>query len=202
MDDSQSPLIVAIASRPYQHLAVNGDQPSVQWSDEACTVAVIDGLGHGPDAAHAAYLAIESLAAQPGLPPGEAIIRCHTALSGSRGAAMAVARVELVSGRMTFAAVGNVEAQFWNGTRVKRPIAQRGIVGGTLPRIREQEMSLDVPDWLLLLYSDGIRQRFTLEHLPEFIVRDAQALADHILNDWSRQTDDATIVVVMPRAPR
>lgn len=112
---------------------------------------------------------------------------------------MAVARVDLGAGQLTFAGVGNVEAQFWNGTRVQRPIAQRGIVGATLPSIREQVIELNDAGWLLLMFSDGIHQRFDLELLPEFVARDAQTLADRILSDWSRETDDATVLVLMPR---
>ena len=199
MDDLTHRLTIAVASRPHPNEDVNGDGWAVHWNGSSCRISLIDGLGHGPDAALASDRARDTLDANPTLAPAEAIRRCHDALAGTRGAAMAVAQVCLSSQSMTHSAIGNVETQLWNGHRVKRQIAHRGIVGRMLPRVREEIVALDVPDWLLLIYSDGIRERFDLESLPTFIQRDAQALADHILRDWSRATDDATVVVVMPR---
>ena len=201
MDDPKWSLTIAVSERPYPGFPVNGDGWAAHWSGDACRIAVIDGLGHGPDAATASNLARDTLAAHPDLSAGDAIARCHDELTGTRGAAIAIARVSLSSRILTYSAVGNVEAQFWNGQRVQRPIAYRGIVGRALPRPREQEIPLTNPDWMLLLCSDGIRQRFDLESIDEFKQRDAQALADRILHDWGRPTDDAIVLVAMPRPP-
>lgn len=199
MDDPTHHLTIAVASRPHPNEDINGDGWRVDWNGPSCRVTVIDGLGHGPEAAHATDRARDTLNANPSLSPAAAIHHCHDALVGTRGAAMAVATVCSPAGTMTHSAIGNVEAQCWNGQRVKRFIAHRGIVGRALSRAREETIELNAPDWLLLIYSDGIRERFDLESLPAFIQRDAQALADHILRDWSRATDDATVIVVMPR---
>ena len=199
MDDPTHHVTIAVASRPHPNEVINGDGWSVHWNGPSCRITVIDGLGHGPEAALATERARDTLDANPSLSSAAAIHRCHDTLVGTRGAAMAVATICSPARTMTHSAIGNVEAQLWNGQRVKRLIAHRGIVGRILSRAREEVIDLTEPDWLLLIYSDGIRERFDLELLPEFIQRDAQALADVILRDWSRATDDAIVVVVMPR---
>jgi serine phosphatase RsbU (regulator of sigma subunit) len=199
MDDAIHHVTIAVASRPHPNEDISGDGWSVHWNGPNCRITVIDGLGHGPEAAQATERARDTLDANPSLAPAATIHCCHDALVGTRGAAIAVASVSLPARTVTHSAIGNVEAQCWTGQRVKRLIAHRGIVGRTLSRAREEEIALTTPDWLLLMYSDGIRERFDLEAFPAFIQRDAQALADHILRDWSRATDDATVVVVMSR---
>jgi serine phosphatase RsbU (regulator of sigma subunit) len=199
MDDPTHSLTIAVATRPHPNYDENGDGWAIHWNEAGCRIALIDGLGHGPDAAYASDRARDVLDAHPNLAPDETIRRCHDVLHGTRGAAMAVAQISLAAQTITHSAIGNVESQFWNGHRVRRQIAHRGIVGRMLPRVRKEIISLETPDWLMMIYSDGIRERFDLESLPEFIQRDAQPLADHILRDWSRPTDDATVVIVMPR---
>ena len=129
-------LIIAADGRPCRGEAVSGDGWSVDWDGTACRVAVIDGLGHGPEAARATEAAIAVLSAHPSLPADEALRRCHSALRGTRGAAISVARIEPDAGRLVYAGVGNVEARLWRDGTQDRPIAYRGIVGVTLPTIR------------------------------------------------------------------
>jgi serine phosphatase RsbU (regulator of sigma subunit) len=190
------PLTVAGASRPYPGETANGDAWTVDWHAGACRIAVIDGLGHGPQAAAAAQLAVATLAARPGLPPVEALRACHSALQGSRGAAISVACVDAARGRLIYAGVGNVEARLRVGRTWQRLIAYRGVVGMTLPNVRAFEFELDAA-WLLLLHSDGVSARFDPDALGAATRRAPQALADDILREWGRATDDATVVAAM-----
>jgi hypothetical protein len=140
------PVIVAAAGRPCVGEMVSGDRWTVEWSGAACRIAVIDGLGHGPLAAEAAAAAVQALKEQPELGPAEALRRCHTALRGTRGAAISVARIDPVAGSLSYAGVGNVEARLWRNGHQERPIAYRGIVGNALPTIRVFEFLLG-PAW-------------------------------------------------------
>ena len=99
----EQPLIIAAAGRPRLGETVSGDHWAVDWDGFACRVAVIDGLGHGPEAAQAAEAAVATLAAHPELPPDEALRRCHVALKGTRGAAISIARVEPDTRRLAYA---------------------------------------------------------------------------------------------------
>jgi serine phosphatase RsbU (regulator of sigma subunit) len=176
---------------------VSGDAWQIDWDEDVCRIAVVDGLGHGPQAAAAALAATTDLASHPGRDPAAAIQGCHEAIKGTRGAAMLVACVDLRVGQLTIAGVGNVEAQLWQHGRTQHLMSDRGIVGSVLPRIQPVALPLDA-DWLLLIYTDGIRNRFDLGAVQETAV-DGHGCAESLLDGWSRPTDDATVLVAQPR---
>jgi serine phosphatase RsbU (regulator of sigma subunit) len=193
----ERPVAVAIAARPYPGETVSGDAWQVDWDGDICRIAVVDGLGHGPQAAAAARAATTELAAHPGRDPAAAVQGCHEALSDTRGAALLVARVDLRVGQLTIAGVGNVEAQLWQHGRTQHLMSDRGIVGSVLPRIRPIVLTL-AADWLLLIYTDGIRNRFDLGAVRE-TAADGLGCAEALLDGWSRPTDDATVLIAQPR---
>src|SRR2546422_8836961 len=59
-------------------------------------VGVIDGLGHGPEAAQAARTAARVLTAHAGEPVQALIQRCHGSLRNTRGAVMSLASFSTV----------------------------------------------------------------------------------------------------------
>jgi serine phosphatase RsbU (regulator of sigma subunit) len=190
-------ITVAVAARPHPEESVSGDGWSVDWWEGACRIALIDGLGHGPNAAAIAQRAVETLRDHPALGPAEALALCHRALAGTRGAAVSIARLEPDAGRLTYAGIGNVEAQLWQAGRSQRPIAYRGIVGVTARSPRAFDLALE-PGWLLVLWTDGVSARFELASIPGTLHSDPHALAEMLLRDWSRLSDDATVVVAAP----
>jgi serine phosphatase RsbU (regulator of sigma subunit) len=193
----ERPIIVAVAARQYPGEAVSGDAWQFDWSGSVCRIALVDGLGHGPEAAAAAAAATSHLASRPDLDPETAVRSCHSELNGTRGAARLVVRLDATQGRLTVAGVGNIEARLWQDGRAQHLLSDRGIVGVTLPRVRPLEISLEAR-WLLLVYTDGIRNRFDLPSLLRESP-DPNTLANTILNDWGRVTDDATVLVAQPR---
>lgn len=156
-------------------------------------IAVIDGLGHGPDAAAAAARAVDTLAAIPDADVSSSIRACHEALKDTRGAALSVIRIDLDAGRMTFAGLGNVEGVVVSPGGQHLLIPQRGIAGSIAPRI--QEIDEDLPDsFIIMLCTDGIRSgaRSDLRFGP---IISAEALANELLTAWGRAVDDAAVVV-------
>ncbi len=186
-------VIVAAATRPYPGETANGDAWQVDWHAGACRVAVVDGLGHGPEASAAASAARTALAGQPELGPAVALRACHQALRGTRGAAMWVGTVDVAARRLAYAGVGNVDARLWQGGRQQRLGAQRGIVGATLPLVRVFECGLE-EGWLLLVCTDGVRAHAVPDTGPEAPCRDLQALVDGLLLAWGQSTDDALVL--------
>jgi hypothetical protein len=187
---------VGAASRPRPGETANGDDWAAGWDGAACRITVVDGLGHGPAAAAAARAALAALAAHPALGPADAVRACHAALAGTRGAALAVARIEPAARRLTFAGVGNVEGRLWPAGpagRAERPIVYRGIAGAALPSVRAFEFALEA-GWLLVLHTDGVSARFDIDQVPPDARSDPQALAEAVLARWGRPTDDATVV--------
>jgi len=137
--------------------------------------------------------------AHPQLSPDDAIQACHHALHGTRGAVLSIAAINLDAGELTYAGVGNVEAQLWQGGRTQRLIAYRGIAGVTLPIVRSFVVPLEGA-WLLLLHTDGVSARFAVESLPEFTDQAPESLVAAVLAAWGREIDDATVVVTRSRS--
>lgn len=156
-------------------------------------VAVVDGLGHGEEARRSARRAIAYLEAHPEKPPQFLVEGCHEALKGTRGAVMAVARVERERGVLQHAGLGNIETRVVGPERVRRPVTVNGIVGHALRKLRTEEFPF-APGDLLLMHSDGISDRFELSPLARN--RDVQMLADQLVRENGRFNDDQLMLVV------
>ena len=194
----QRPLLIGAASRPHPGETVNGDRIQIEQRGAIHRIAVIDGLGHGPDAAAAAGRAVDALTAIPDADVPACIRACHEALRGTRGAALSVIRIDLDAGRMTFAGLGNVEGVLVSPARKHLLISQRGIVGVLAPRIQQTEE--DLPDsFIVMLCTDGIRSGGRRE-LQFGAIASAEALANDLLANWSREDDDAAVVVASRQA--
>ena len=187
-------IAVGAASRLYPGEAVNGDAWQIDWHGERCRITVIDGLGHGPDAALAATLAREALMEAPQLLPLDGLRVCHRALAGTRGAAISMASIDLAAVQLTYAGVGNVMGHLWQDGRHEELVGYPGIVGSVLPTLRSFSMPLQ-RRWLVAMHTDGISARFRFEALEENHPVDPQQLAERILTGWGRSNDDATVVV-------
>jgi len=65
-------------------------------------------------------------------------------------------------------------------------------------RIRKPELaSLELPDHaLVVLHSDGIETRWTVDRIRPLLQRDPTLVAAVLLRDHTRRRDDATVVVI------
>src|SRR2546430_17300400 len=84
------------------------------WSSDVCSsdlalVAVVDGLGHGAEAAGAALAAVTCLERAARQPVISLIQSCHGRLAATRGAVMSVAAFNVREEPMTRVGVGTVE---------------------------------------------------------------------------------------------
>src|SRR5262249_15768002 len=77
---------------------VGGDAWAVTSEGGRALLLVADGLGHGPLAAEASRAAARVFRENPGLGPAGVLQAAHQALRGTRGAAVAVAELDLGAG--------------------------------------------------------------------------------------------------------
>lgn len=187
--------------RPYPGEPVSGDCWLADERHGVYRVTVIDGLGHGPDAALAARTARDALVARPELGPAMALEASHDALRGLRGAAISIARIDLQGGLLAYTGIGNVEARLLQDGREQRLVPVRGIVGHVFRLVRVTEVAL-APTWLLVMHTDGVTGRFELRDLVEPDAPDPATLARTLLERWGRDTDDACVVVARPTSSR
>jgi anti-sigma regulatory factor (Ser/Thr protein kinase)/serine/threonine protein phosphatase PrpC len=186
---------IGAACVPYPGLPVCGDAWSAHISGERVTVIVCDGLGHGEGAAAAAAAVIAAFDAAPDDPLAAILLRADHAARATRGAAATVARIDLASRELSVAGVGNVAAWVAGDTQ-KQLVTQHGTLGQVLPSQIREERCRFAPGALLVMCSDGIKSRWSLDDHPGLATRRPATIATVMWRDLSRGRDDASVVVV------
>jgi anti-sigma regulatory factor (Ser/Thr protein kinase) len=174
---------------------VPGDGWRLEASGDYRTIMVMDGLGHGPNAARAARAAIEAFAAHPSATPGALMQICHAALAATRGAAGAAARVAPVKKHGSFAGVGNIACRVEMTGERRQLVSHSGTLGHVMRRVQEFEFVFPAGA-LLILHSDGLTTRWSSEDYPGLLAKHAGLIAGVLYRDHNRGTDDVTVVVL------
>lgn len=182
--------------RPKHGQSVSGDVYLVlPLAGDALLATVIDGLGGGEEAARAALGAAATIRANPERPLQELIQRSHTAIHGTRGAVIGLLLFDLLRRRLSYVGVGNIGVYAYSQNPIK-PISKNGILGYRMPSLLELSYSYNQGD-VFVVFSDGISSRFTLDRALNGAT-DPQELAETILKQYGKATDDATVVVIKP----
>ena len=156
---------------------------------------LVDGSGHGVEAARAAETAIRTFAQHADGSCEEIVERLHRALAPTRGAAVAVARIDATARVVRFVGVGNVSAVLVNEGNTRHMISHNGTAGHVAPRIREFVYDWTV-DPLVILHSDGLTSRWDLAAYPGLTVQHPSLVAGVLLRDHRRGRDDASVVAM------
>jgi negative regulator of sigma-B (phosphoserine phosphatase) len=174
----------------------SGDLHAVVPFPGGVLCAVIDGLGHGHEAALASRAAASVMDQQAAESPLLILRSCHEALRRTRGAVMSLASFRVLDSSLTWLGVGNVDGVLMRaqktGMASHEAIGVRsGVVGYQLPPLRADVLSVSAGDTLILA-TDGIRSGFTtglaVEHAP-------QEIAESILARFAKNNDDALVLV-------
>jgi phosphoserine phosphatase RsbX len=186
----------AVATKTLAGQRESGDLHLVKLLANGVLVSVVDGLGHGPEAAAAARAAVAALDRHADESVLPLLRRCHEALVGTRGVVGSVAVFDRRDNSMTWLGVGNVEGVLLQAHAVGRRgrarlVTRGGILGSELPRLRADVNSVARGDTLILV-TDGVQDAFA-----DGLAADAppQQLADHILARYGKDTDDALVLV-------
>ena len=183
----------AVATRPRSAGAENGDRHLVVAVPGGALIAVIDGLGHGREAAAAAEIAVRVVGDHASEPLPALVRRCHEALHRTRGAAMTLSLLTWPEGTLTWGGVGNVDGRLIRAAspeRIEGALLLSGVVGYRIPPLRPTVIPLYRGD-LLIMATDGILPRFTEGLVPG---EQLQRMADRILDIHGRD-DDALVLV-------
>ncbi len=193
----------AVCGRPLPGEGVSGDIAISVASADQTVLAVIDGLGHGPEAAAAAECARDVIAVHPEEPPAVLLQLCHTALRHTRGVAMTVATIDCGAREISWVGVGNVQAQLVrlvDGPEVQlvtRALLYGGTVGYTMPDVRVSSVAVR-PDDLVLMATDGINVDFSADLA---FGQPVDRIAASILERHGKPSDDALVAVARVAVP-
>ena len=173
---------------------VSGDAAVIEQREGFIFAALIDALGHGPSAHRiavqgAAYLkeswTSDVLATLHGL---------HDALRGTEGAAAGLCVLEVATSTVRYAGVGNTVIRSF-GSREERLYSAAGTLGHQMRTPKEQRLVV-TPGDVLMLYSDGIKERFELDDYPQLRYQKSRTIAKTVVERFGKDHDDAGCVVL------
>ncbi len=193
MSDPTPTLEWGVAAQSYPGERACGDRHFIADFDGGVMAGVVDGLGHGHEAEHAARLACDALQRRAGRRLTEAVSAAHEELRGSRGVALSVAAIDPAGGAVTWLGVGNVEAVLYRSRGGPREVLvpRAGVVGYQLPSLRQATVPMMVGDTLVMA-TDGVAARFAQ---AEPRGASAQSMAHAVLDAYGRRDDDALVLV-------
>jgi hypothetical protein len=174
---------------------VCGDGWGFALDGEQAAMMLADGLGHGPDAAEAASVALEVFASEPLAAARTMLERTHAALRRTRGAAVMLLYADAANDSVRSAGVGNVMGRLVSGVSDRTLLCQHGTAGVTI-RTPEETTTPWPPHALVVLFSDGIETRWKAELLAPVLGRDPALAAALLARDHCRGRDDATVAVL------
>jgi hypothetical protein len=163
------------------------------WNDGAdWTLCLVDGLGHGPEAAEAAEAALAVAEGCRDLSPRDMLGAVDAAIRWSRGAAMGVVKVDAAGRSLVHAGIGNVRAALF-GEPVLRFEGTPGIVGGGA-RVPVMASAAWRDGDMLLLWSDGFGPYLSLDGPSLRLKGDPEGLAAQLIERFGTGRDDAAVV--------
>lgn len=174
---------------------VCGDSWVAADSQQFLTMLVADGLGHGPDAAKASLIAVGVLEHDPQNLPSEILQKSHSLMKGSRGAAVAIARIDLNAAELRYTGVGNISGCIYRNKARQHLLSHNGIVGSHMSHTKEFTHEWN-DDSLLVMHSDGIGTKWDINNYAELHRCHPSVIAAVLHRDHTRVRDDSTIVVV------
>ncbi|MFF4536695.1 SpoIIE family protein phosphatase [Streptomyces aureus] len=203
--DTSAPVRAGGVNIPLAAAEHSGDAWACVRSGDRVTLLLADGLGHGPAAAEASGAAVAELHRLAHLPPDELLGALHPALRRTRGAAVAVARLDLVDLHLDFAGIGNIGARLRSGDTWSPLLSHPGIVGAHRPARLPRSRLPWTPDSLLVMHSDGLPSRWVPPPHAPLTSWDPAVTAAVITRDSSsaaRPARDDTTVAVLAPAPQ
>jgi anti-sigma regulatory factor (Ser/Thr protein kinase) len=187
-------LHIGAVSEPLPGETECGDGWGIRKFPDSLVLMVVDGLGHGVLASEAAREAERILALAQADSPLPILQDIHDALRKTRGAAVAVARIQEAKGLLSFAGVGNISASIVSPGLSRSMASHNGTVGHHMPRIQEFTYPWNA-DSTMIMHSDGLGSRWDLERYPGIWSKHPSLISAVLHRDFCRGRDDVTVLV-------
>ena len=178
-----------------------GDAWLFQESARSARLTMADGLGHGPAAATAARLAIETASQNSSQPIVPLMERIHAALKPTRGAAVSIAEIDTEAKVVRYIGVGNISgAIVTDSLPLRRMVSIPGTAGHQVHKFMEYSYPWD-PQSHLLMHSDGLQTHWSFDGYPGLMERHPTLIAGAFYRDYSRGRDDVTVALARETRP-
>ncbi len=184
--------------RPHYAEVVSGD---AVWAGElngGLLLAIVDGLGHGPEAHAVGEAVVSHLNTNTSHDVTQIMQAVHERLRGTRGAAAGFAWLDPTNGKLQYAGTGNTMIRRF-GESETRLLSRDGVLGERMPTPLVQEMVIGRED-VLVMYTDGIRSQFPSGEYPGLLFDTADTISRTIVQEFGKEHDDAACLAVRLRA--
>jgi anti-sigma regulatory factor (Ser/Thr protein kinase) len=175
---------------------VSGDGWALREIKGTTVVLLVDGLGHGPQAALTTSVAMRGFELCTKNGPVDILTSLHQALRSTRGAVAAVVVLHPDEGILRYAGIGNITGMLMGADGSRRHLmSYDGTLGYQVRTIREASHDWGPGDWLTM-FSDGLSPRLDSSTYPGLAQHDPVLAAGVLYRDFHRTNDDATILIV------
>jgi anti-sigma regulatory factor (Ser/Thr protein kinase) len=193
-EDENKGMVVGFAGRPVSGEEVSGDSWAMRDDGAIAVFIVADGLGHGVHASEASVEAVSAFRNFTDTDPALVLGRVHRALRGTRGAAVAVARVDRNEHSVRYAGIGNISGIVVSPAKTQFMIAHNGTAGHEATRFQEFVYAFPESS-TLIMHSDGLTTSWNLESYPGLRFHHPAVIAGTLYRDATRSRDDVCVIV-------
>ena len=172
----------------------SGDLAFIQEHGTKFFLAIVDVAGHGRSA-HGVAKEVESILRSENTDDLAALVQSlHRRLMGGPGAVMIAGVLDTESLAFTFVQIGDTHGKIF-GPRRRSLIGEVGMLGHAIrtPLVRSETLSTGE---ILVLCTDGVSERYDLNEIQGHRTILADALARRIVEQFGKDHDDATCLVV------
>ena len=180
--------------RPCAGERLSGDAVVFRPLEQGLFVAIVDVLGHGPEAHELTHVIDAYLVRYGSTDVSGLMMQLHQHLKGTRGAAVGLCAIDAATGRIDYAGIGNTTIRRF-GKSETRLVSQDGVLGQNMRTPRPQTLQLEPGD-LIVLYTDGVSDRFTSDDYPGVMRHAPQEVASNIVQRFGKSYDDAACIAV------
>jgi anti-sigma regulatory factor (Ser/Thr protein kinase) len=175
---------------------VCGDSWAEQYGPpDVIRLMMADGLGHGEFAAEASARAMEIFERSPRIELTALLKQMHDGMRSTRGAAISIAEIDLARELVAYVGVGNIFSRIVTHNSATGLTSMNGIVG-----VQCRAYRLYTYPWprggALIMTSDGLKSHWQLGKYPGLLERPPGLIAGVLYRDYSRGSDDTTVLVV------
>ena len=180
--------------RPCMGERVSGDLVVVRPLEDGLFCAIVDVLGHGPEAHELTHVIEDFLDRQATNDVSGLMTRLHQRLKGTRGAAVGLCAVDSATGTVDYAGIGNTTIRRF-GASETRLVSRDGVLGQNMRTPLLQSLNLESGD-LILLCTDGVSERFTTAEYPGLLRHAPKDVVRIVLDRFGKDYDDSACIAV------
>jgi len=180
--------------RPCAGEHVSGDSVVFRPLEQGLFLAIVDVLGHGAEAHELVHVIDRYLARYGTADVCQVLTRLHQHLKGTRGACVGLLAIDTAAGRAEYAGIGNTSLRRFGKTET-RFVSQHGVLGQNMRTPRLQALELEPGD-VIVLYTDGVSDRFTSDDYPTVLLHEPREVANNIVERFGKNHDDAACIAV------